>query len=340
MKPIYTIPRSIDFEPFAPAWWEAGPHVQTVLANKLRKTNGIILEREKFDTPDGDFLVIDFASFSGQHRLDIPPTAPLLLCLHGLEGSAEAVYMLETYRNALPAGFRPVGMNFRSCGGEMNLTWRMYNAGETDDLTLVIKHLLHKFPQARSLHIIGVSLGGNMLVKYLGEGRQLPGRLQSSVVISPPFDMNLGIKNLLKGMGWLYGYRFLRTLKAKTRLKEHLVKDKVDVDRCYAAKTLLEFDEVGTSQLYGYKNAADYYTRCGCHQFLAGVPIPLLIIRSLDDPFMDPADIPYETIKQNHNLYAAITEHGGHVGFMTADRRFWAENLAVKFVHHIHQNGK
>ena len=265
------------------------------------------------------------------------PSAPLLLCLHGLEGSAEAVYMLETYRNALPAGFRPVGMNFRSCGGEMNRTWRMYNAGETNDLALVVDYLLQKFPQAESLHMMGVSLGGNMLVKYLGEGRTLPDQLQSSVAISPPFDMNLGIQNLLNGMGWLYGYRFLRTLKSKTRQKEHLVGDKVDVERVYAAKTLLEFDEYGTSQLYGYKNAADYYTQCGCHQFLEGVQIPLLLIRSLDDPFMDSADIPYDIIEKKPNLFAAITEYGGHVGFMATNRQFWAEDLAVKFVHHIAQ---
>ena len=332
MKPIDTIRNTTQF---TPPWWASGPHLQTVLANKLRRTDGVMLKREKLDTPDGDFIVIEHAHVNEVD--EIPADAPLLLCLHGLEGSAQAVYMLETYRNALPMGFRPVGMNFRSCGGEINHTWRMYNAGETGDLAWVVQHLLKKFPAAGSLHIIGVSLGGNMLLKYLGEGRDLPNKLLSAAAISPPFDMNLGIKKLLRGMGLLYGYRFLRTLRAKTRLKEDLVKDKIDVARCYAAKTLLEFDEVGTSQLYGYKDAADYYTLCSSHHFLSSIDIPTLLIRSLDDPFMDPADIPYNTIEQNPNLFAAFTEHGGHVGFMTADRRFWAEDLAVKFVHQILQ---
>jgi predicted alpha/beta-fold hydrolase len=284
MNPIYILPNSIDFEPFRPAQWASGPHAQTVLANKLRRTDSITLQRERFDTPDGDFLAVDFA-YSEPDR-DIPADAPLLLCLHGLEGSSESVYMLEMYRQAFPAGFRPVGMNFRTCGGEMNRTWRMYNAGASDDVELVMHYLLEKFPLARSISIIGVSLGGNMLIKYLGEGRVLPAKLKSATVISPPFDMNLGIQKLLNGMGWLYGYRFLRTLKAKTRLKEELVKDRVDLAACYAAKTLLEFDNVGTSQLYGYKDAADYYTQCGCHQFLDGVQIPTLLIRSLDDPIL------------------------------------------------------
>ncbi|MFK7804740.1 MAG: YheT family hydrolase [Anaerolineae bacterium] len=332
MKLIYTIPRSINFKPFQPSPWSAGAHAQTVFGNKLRRKDGVTLQREKFDTPDGDFIALDYASPTNQPIDPFPADAPILLGLHGLEGSAASVYMLETYRRALPAGFRPVGMNFRTCGGEMNQTWRMYNAGATGDVDLVVEHLLKKFPNAPSISLIGFSLGGNILAKYLGEGRVLSGKVQSAAIVSPPFDMNLGIQNLLHGMGWLYGYRFLRTLKAKTKLKEELVKDRVDVAACYAAKTLLEFDDVGTSQLYGYKNAADYYTQCGCHQFLDGINIPTLLIRSLDDPFMDPADIPYHTIQANPNLFAAITEKGGHVGFMTKGRRFWAEDLAVKFV--------
>lgn len=331
-KSIYTIPKSLNITPFEPAKWSAGAHAQTVFGNKLRRTDGVALKREKFDTPDGDFIALDYPSFTHQAAPHFPAKAPLLLCLHGLEGSAGAVYMLETYRRAIPAGFRPVGMNFRTCGGEMNQTWRMYNAGASDDVDLVVQHLLKKFPEAPSIHIIGFSLGGNMLVKYLGEGRMLSNKIRSAAVVSPPFDMNLGIQNLLHGMGWLYGFRFLRTLKAKTRQKEALVKDRVDVAACYAAKTLLEFDEVGTSKLYGYKNAADYYTQCGCHQFLSGVGVPTLLIRSLDDPFMDPTDIPYATIKQNPNLFAAITEKGGHVGFMSPGKEFWAENLAVQFI--------
>ncbi|MEM8859298.1 MAG: alpha/beta fold hydrolase [Chloroflexota bacterium] len=322
--------QSIAKEDFQPPFWASGPHSQTIFANKMRQTTGVFLKREKFDTPDGDFLVVDHALPS--ESAEIPADAPLLLCLHGLEGSAASVYMLETYRQALPKGYRPIGMNFRTCGGEMNLTWRMYNAGATDDVDLVVQHILEKFPQAPSLTIVGFSLGGNMLIKYLGEGRKLSAKLAGAVAVSPPFDMNLGIQKLLSGMGWLYGYRFLRTLKAKTRMKEHLVKDRVDVAACYAAKTLLEFDDVGTSQLYGYKDAADYYTQNGCHQFLDSVQVPTLIIRSVDDPFMDRNDIPYRTIAQKSNLSAEITQKGGHVGFMTAERMFWAEQKAVEFL--------
>ena len=320
----------ISYTDFEPPLWAKGPHAQTILANKMRRTDGIFLQRDKFDTPDGDFLVLDHAlPFEGAR---ISADAPLLLCLHGLEGSAAGVYMLETYRQALPVGFRPIGMNFRTCGGEMNLTWRMYNAGATDDVDLAVQHILKSFPQAKSIAIIGFSLGGNMLIKYLGEGRKLPSKLEGAVAISPPFDMNLGIQKLLTGMGWFYGYRFLRTLKAKTKMKEHLVKDRVDVKACYSAKTLLEFDDVGTSQLYGYRDAADYYTKNECHQFLDTVEVPTLLIRSIDDPFMDPNDIPHKIIAQNKNLYANITQVGGHVGFMAPNRQFWAESTALNFL--------
>ncbi|MEM9777772.1 MAG: alpha/beta fold hydrolase [Chloroflexota bacterium] len=322
--------KQVKADAFEPPFWARGPHAQTVFANKMRRTDGVELQREKFDTPDGDFLAIDHAL--PKMHAEIPADAPLLLCLHGLEGSAESVYMLETYRQALAVGFRPIGMNYRTCGGEMNLTWRMYNAGATDDIELVVQHILKKYPQAPALTMVGFSLGGNMLVKYLGEGRTLPAKLAATVAISPPFDMNKGIKQLLHGMGWLYGYRFLRTLKAKTKMKEHLVADRVDVAACYAAKNLLEFDDVGTSQLYGYRDAADYYTQNGCHQFLGAVSVPTLLIRSIDDPFMDSTDIPFKTIEQNRYLSAEITQKGGHVGFMTAGRQFWAEKAAVHYL--------
>ncbi len=332
-KPLYAMPTDFSLEPFVPMKFASGPHAQTILANKLRPTDGLTFKLDKIDTPDDDFLVIDYAYNAQQDQ--IPAEAPILLCLHGLEGHARGVYMLETYRQALPLGFRPVGLNYRTCGGIMNQTWQMYNAGATDDVALTINHLLEQFPDAKSINVIGFSLGGNMLIKYLGEGRDIPDKLKATAAVSPPFDMNLGIRQLLHGMGWFYGYRFLRTLKAKSQKKAHLIKDRVDLNAVLAAKNLFEFDDVGTSQLYGYKNAEDYYTRCGCHQFLDDVAVPTLLIRSLDDPFMDPSDIPYEKIERNQNLYAAITETGGHVGFMQAERRFWGETTAVRFLDHI-----
>ena len=327
------MPKSFSLNQFEPARFAAGPHAQTILANKLRRTDGLAFKLDKIDTPDDDFLVINYAY--NEQQDEIPAEAPILLCLHGLEGSAKGVYMLEAYRKALAHGFRPVGLNYRTCGDIMNQTWQMYNAGATDDVALTVSEVLKQYPDAASISIIGFSLGGNMLIKYLGEGRELPSKLKVAAAVSPPFDMNLGIQKLLSGMGWFYGYRFVRTLKAKSRQKADLIKDKIDLDAVLATRNLLEFDELGTSQLYGYKNAEDYYNQCGCHQFLDDVTVPTLLIRSLDDPFMDPADIPYETIERNPNLYAAITETGGHVGFMMQGGRFWAEETAVRFIDHI-----
>ena len=289
--------------------------------------------RDRVVTPDQDFIDLDFPQFPD---ISFRESAPLVVLLHGLEGSARRGYACEAYRQLATRGIRSVGMNFRSCSGEMNLTAKFYHAGATEDVALILNYLEEKFPNVVK-GIIGVSLGGNMLLKLLGEGRfNIPDTYRSAVAISPPFDMILSSKKLIKFPGTIYGRRFLGFLKEKVKAKKELLTGLVDVDRVLASQTLVEFDEFGTGPLNGFANADDYYSRCSCGQFLKEIQRPTMVLRAADDPLMDPRDIPYDVFQHNPNLTGVFTEKGGHVGFMSknghAAGRYWGEIHAAAYL--------
>ena len=315
--------------PFTPARWLRNPHLQTILAARLRFRRGVHFRRERIDTPDGDFIDLDFAIVNDT---PLPRQAPLTLLLHGLEGSARRGYACQTYRQLARHGIRGVGMNFRSCSGEMNRTARMYHAGATDDVAFAHDYLDDRYPEKLQA-MIGVSLGGNMLLKYLGEqGANLAGRLRVAVAVSPPFDLAAGAIVMEQGTGRPYSRYLLRGLRRKAHQKAATFNDLVDVERARQARTIREFDELVIAPLYGFADAWDYYGRMSCGQFLGDVAVPTLLIRALDDPFFDPDDIPHETIATNPHLQAAFTDHGGHVGFLERPGRFWAERTAAEFI--------
>ena len=318
-------------EPFNPPKWLHGGHIQSVMGHLLKRGSGVKLTRARLDTPDGDFIDIDFASVK-----DIPlgDDAPVVFVLHGLEGSAEAVYAQLLFTHLAQHGMRVVCINYRSCSGIMNRTARFYHAGATDDVRFVHDVLLKLYPNVPH-GLVGISLGANMLLKYLGEDggerSQIP-QIRAAVAISPFFDMNRSSAAFDEGGGRFYAQRLLRSLKSKVELNAHILREHVDIDRVLNAKTVREFDHYGTAQLHGFKDAADYYTRNSSGQFLADIGVPTLLIRSLDDPFFEPTDIPHDTIANNPNLHPAFTETGGHVGFVAGLRDFWAEKQAARFL--------
>lgn len=320
---------------FIPVWWLRNSHVQTIVANFTRPEDNISFRRQRLTTPDGDFIDIDFADVPGRTWADLGAKAPVALVLHGLEGSARRGYACELYRLFSARGYRPVGMNYRGCSGELNHLARAYHAGATDDVDLVFQELEKQFPHVPKL-LLGISLGGNMTLKYVGErGKNISPNLQAAAAISPPMNMNIGSKALKQGLGFWYGYRILRCLQEKMRQKSHLLTGQIDLDRALKARTIPEFDEYSTAPLHGFQNAEDYYSQCSSARFLPEVAIPTLIIRSVDDPMIDPADIPYPVFAQNPHLHPLITPYGGHVGFV--DKRpggyhFWAEEQAADFV--------
>lgn len=317
-----------DPEPFRPARLLRAAHAQTIFGRLLRREGRLPLRRERLETPDGDFLDLDYAP---------EPTAaqaPLVLLLHGLEGSARRGYAVNVYRALARRGVASVGMNFRSCSGEVNRTARFYHSGETGDLRFVIQHLRSRFP-GRRLGAIGFSLGGNALLKYLGEeGEQAT--LAAAVAVSVPFDLAAGARNMeASRMGRFYTSLFLKTLREKAEIKRELLDGKVDLERIRAARSFPEFDDAATAPLHGFAGAADYYARSSSAAYLERIRIPTLLIHSKDDPFLPSEAIPSDAIEANPCLRAIITERGGHVGFVGGSPWspvFWAEREAARFL--------
>lgn len=340
---------TFQLEPFTPARSLQNPHLQSILANILRPKDGINFRRQRLDTPDGDFVDLDFADIPGATWAELGDDAPIVLLLHGLEGSARRGYAHETYKQLAQRGIRSVGLNFRSCSGEMNRTAYLYHAGATQDVALVVDWLNAQFPSVPK-GIIGFSLGANVMLKYLGEnGAGLDGRVKTAcpelgsteqrrsvevaVAISPPFDMVAGSQVFSHGTGKLYARLFLRSLKEKTRAHASLIEDKIDIDRVLQAQTVEEFDDALTAPLHGFDGVMDYYEKSRSGNFLPGIQVPTLLLRSLDDPFFAD-DVDWVTKANNANLITGFTQHGGHVGFMEGftARQFWAERQAARFL--------
>lgn len=331
---------SFRLRPFNPSSWLQGPHLQTLGGKLLRPSDAPPLIRVRLDTPDGDFLDLDVGPEPDgpeSHReSDVP--APLVLVLHGLEGSSRRSYVLLMYRALLNRGIRPVGMNFRGCSGEPNRRVRFYHSGETGDIRYVLDELHRRFP-GRPMGAVGFSLGGNVLLKYLGERDEGEHpRVNAAVTVSVPFDLSAGADRLEEGpWGRLYTYYFLRMLRRKIRLKEALVTGHVDVAEALSAPTLRGFDEVATAPIHGFESAQDYYVRSSSASFLSRVETPTLVLQSRDDPFLPESALPEGTIRENPHLVAGITDRGGHVGFVEGapwSPRFWAEEQAARFLAH------
>jgi predicted alpha/beta-fold hydrolase len=309
---------------FRAAPWVPGRHLQTVFGPLLRKPVPLPLTRERWELPDGDFLDVDrFAPGSARR-------APTLLVLHGLEGSGETFYSRGLLAEAHQRGWGGAVLNFRSCSGESNRLCRSYHSGETGDAAFAIRRLVAERPGAPLL-VAGVSLGGNVLVKWLGEqGEQVPRELRAAAALSVPFDLALCAR-ALDGPGfwaWAYRRRFLKTLLAKAREKSDRFPEQLPAVRLRGIRTLREFDDRVTAKVHGFTSADDYYTRCSSGPFLPAVRVPLLLLQAVDDPFVPPAALPTLAAAQNPRLTFELHPHGGHVGFVAGPPwrpRYYAE---------------
>ncbi|MCA9930062.1 MAG: alpha/beta fold hydrolase [Anaerolineales bacterium] len=323
----------IAIEPFTPAWKISNPHAQTVLANVVRPTAGVHFRRERLNTPDGDFVDLDYAYVRRYHWLWTPlgNSTPIVLAVHGLEGSARRGYMCEIYRQLAYRGIRAVGLNFRSCSGEMNRTPRMYHSGATYDVELALNRLAEQFPDV-PIGLVGFSLGANVTLKYMGEGGK---GVKTAVSISPPFDLAAGSRVLAQGTSRIYTRHLLHSLKQKAKAKAAQLQPYIDVEAALNAQTFNEFDNAW-APLHGFKDAADYYRQCSSRNFLVDINKPTLILRALDDPFFSPADVPHDLIAENRYIQAAFPQHGGHVAFvegtMPGKYRYWAERQGAQFL--------
>jgi len=318
-----------DISPYRPAWWLAGPHAQTVAGRLLRRGDVSSLRRERINTPDGDFLDLDFTPLARDGH-------PVVLLLHGLEGSARRGYALNTYRELESRGIGAVGLNFRSCSGEPNRLARSYHSGDTGDLAFVLEWIEHRLPRSPTA-AVGFSLGGNVLLKWLGEnGDVAAGRLVACAAASVPFDL-AACADVLDStrIGRFYVRRFLNTLIAKVEAKREILAGRIDIERVLASRSFREFDDAATAPLHGFRDADDYYARSSSAGFLEHIRVPTLVLHAEDDPFMPGAALPRDVLRSNPSLHPVITRNGGHVGFITGRPwapRYWAEREAAAFL--------
>ena len=316
--------------PFRAARWLRGPHFQTIGGRFLRPARGPALTRFRLETPDGDFLDLDQGEDPGGD-------SPVVLVLHGLEGSTHRGYMRMAMMELQNRGLLPIGMNFRSCSGEPNRMPRFYHSGETGDLELVLKHVAERF-SGRPIGALGFSLGGNVLLRYLGErGTEVPESLRASAAISVPYDLTEGTRLLEeRKMGRVYAGLFLRSLQRKAAAKRAMLRPLLDLDRIFAARTLREFDEAATAPLHGFPGAAEYYRLASSGPVLPRIRVPTLLLHALDDPFLPADAAPVAEVRRSPWLAGAFLPEGGHVGFIEGDNPsrpgFWAEREAARYL--------
>jgi predicted alpha/beta-fold hydrolase len=298
----------------------------------MRPLLGVPLRRERWETPDGDFLDLDFGPDPDQE-------APLILLLHGLEGFSKRPYVLYALEVLTRAGMAGVGLNFRGCSGEPNRLPRLYHSGETEDSRFVLERLRERWPE-RPLGALGFSLGGNVLLKLMGE-RQDGGAdlLDAAAVLSVPYDLAAGVTHLERSpLGRFYTRYFLSSLTRKVRAKEAMLAPLLNLDAVYASRSLRAFDEAATAPLHGFADAEDYYHRSSSNRFLPGLRLPTLLIHAEDDPFLPASAIPRDAMAANPHLLPAIQHTGGHVGFLSGTvpgrARFWAEAQVADFFLH------
>lgn len=292
---------------FKSAWWLPNGHFQTLWPALFRQpVNAIELNRERLELPDGDFLDLDWI---GKGK------GPIVLLLHGLEGSIDSHYAKGMLRTIEREGWRGVFMSFRGCSGEVNRLARAYHSGDTGDLSLVINLLRAREPETK-LAAIGFSLGGNVLLKWLGEtGENNP--LTVAAAVSVPFELAKSITRISSGFSRVYQKHLLNCLQKKFNSK---VEANSTVMKTFSdlpnIKSIYEFDDKITAPLHGFLSADDYYEKCSSRQFLHSIRTPTLLIQSRDDPFM-PKDLMPERYELSPMITLELTEKGGHVGFVT-----------------------
>jgi predicted alpha/beta-fold hydrolase len=283
--------------------------------------------RERFDTPDGDFVDVDW--------LPGRPGAPLLFVLHGLEGGARSHYVGGLFGLAAARGWRAGVLYFRSCSGELNRLPRFYHSGDTGDFDHVLRTIGAREPGVR-VGVVGVSIGGNVLLKWLGEqGDAAPTPLAGAVAISVPFDLEACARMMDQGLPKvLYTASFIRSLHVKTRAKARVHPGFVDVSAALRATTFAAYDRAVTAPLHGFADEIDYWRRASSGRYLTHIRRPTLLLHALDDPFIPSSSLP-DPRALPPAVHAEFVPIGGHAGFVEGApwrAGSWAERRAVEFL--------
>lgn len=309
---------------FTPAWWCRGPHMQTLWPHLFRFRPRPQYRRERVRLSDGDFIDLDWHGPA--------PGKIIVVVLHGLEGNSGSHYVRGIVAELAKRNISSVVMHQRGCSGEPNVLDRRYHAGNSIDLREVLALLRHRY-QSCWFHAVGYSLGGNVLLKYLGEPEQV--LLDSACAVSVPFVLSDCAERLDQGASRLYRKYLVGQMQRAVREKFRDRPAPIDIDSLSQWRSFFAFDEHVTAPLHGFTGARDYYKRCSSRQFLPGITTPTLIVQALDDPFMTPNVLP-KTLELGTGIRFELSRHGGHVGFVSGNlpglARYWLDRRLCGFI--------
>jgi len=306
---------------FKRPWYLFNKHFETIFPAIFRKVDVRKHETVRLFTPDKDFIDIDHYNNNEKRTV--------ILC-HGLEGNSKKPYMKGMINILIDNGFNCVAWNFRGCSGYHNNYAYSYHSGATGDLDLIIHNTMKRFPSTE-IFLIGFSLGGNLILKYLGE-RSKNSYIKKAVAISTPLDLQSSCREISKTSNWIYTTRFLISLKKKVRDKAKIFPEEIKLDRLNQIKNLEDFDDHYTAPLHGFLNADEYYRKCSSIHFLREISTPTLIINALNDPFLTEKCFPSD-INERYITYD-YPKYGGHLGFKMKNdcTSYYHEINAIKFL--------
>ncbi len=300
-------------------------HIQSMYPILFRKIKNVNYMRETINTPDNDFIDLDWSRVG---------TNSLVVILHGLEGNSYRPYIKGMVKTCNQHSYDTVAINFRGCSGKPNKLLKSYHQGSSEDLHIVINHLLSHY-KYRNINIVGFSLGGNVTLKYLGENiYPIPKIINKVIAISVPNDLESCAIRLAKKSNKIYMNYFLKMLHEKIKAKIAMFPDKIDDKDYKQIRTFKEFDDKYTAPINGFRNAKEYWDKCSSKQFLTNIKIPTLLINAKNDPFLTKKCFPINESIENKNLFLETPKSGGHVGFINFNKNgeYWHERRCLQFI--------
>ncbi|MFZ0712524.1 MAG: alpha/beta fold hydrolase [Terrimicrobiaceae bacterium] len=307
---------------FNPPWPLRNGHLQTILPGILKWRTRVPYQRERLELADGDFLDLDWLPSGGRR---------LAILSHGLEGSSRDVTMRGMAAALHRAKWDVLAWNYRGCSGEMNRLLRLYHSGETTDLAIIVGHAAEHFA---TLALVGFSLGGNLVLKYLGEARP-HAAVAAAVALSPPVNLAASVRALDQQRGnRLYLRRLIASVVRKVKAKARNFPERIHESQTQGIHGFADFDDRFTAPVHGFRDAADYWTKCSSQQFLPAITVPTLIVSARNDPFLTPDCFPIAEAEQNDLLFLETPETGGHLGFLDSwnGGQTWAERRVIEFL--------
>ena len=300
-------------------------HIETIIPAGLRKVKPVkALRRDRVNTPDGDFLDVDWVKDQNDR---------VVIISHGLEGNSRRPYMIGMINAMTSAKWDVCAWNYRGCSEEMNVAPRLYHSGATDDLATIIEYVIQK--GYRKIGLIGFSLGGNLTLKYLGE-IETPKfeEVMAATVFSVPVDLASCAREINKPHNFIYSQRFMKSLKLKLRAKAQQFPNTIDLEALPSVKTVYAFDDHYTAPYHGFLNADDYYAKCSAIKFVEGIGIPTLIVNAVNDPFLCKECYQRKPFERSKTVHFEMPDRGGHCGFASYKNggAYWSELRAVSFL--------